>query len=55
MPVLSKFRRGWKRALLVGINYEESEDMETLKGSHRSVEELKRLLIGVYHYDDMVL
>lgn len=55
MPVLSNFRCGWKRALLVGINYEEVEGMDTLMGSHTSVDELKKMLIGEFNYDGIVI
>ena len=35
-----------KKALLVGICYEENEDTETLQGGHEGVFELKKVLVG---------
>jgi hypothetical protein len=50
--------RKQKKALLVGISYEESEDTTgTLQGTHKGVLELKKVLIELYSYaeEDIVV
>lgn len=49
MPaVISKPQVFKKKALLVGICYEETENEVTLRGGHEGVSVLKGLLIGKY-------
>jgi hypothetical protein len=43
-----------KRALLIGISYEENEENGTLEGPHNGVWELRKMLIGEFHQSDLL-
>lgn len=43
-----------RKALLIGINYEEGDVNGTLEGSHINVQVLRKLLIGESCYDIVV-
>ena len=43
---------GQKKALLIGIKYEESGEAGLLEGPHEDVAELRKLLIGEFQHLD---
>ena len=44
---------GQKKALLIGIEYEESGEAGSLEGPHEGVAELRKMLIGEFHHFDL--
>ncbi|ETW77695.1 hypothetical protein HETIRDRAFT_445962 [Heterobasidion irregulare TC 32-1] len=53
----SSSRRGRRRALLIGIRYEQDEQWDTLDKTHEDVDTFRRLLLDVYGYraEDMIV
>lgn len=53
----SSSRRGRRRALLIGIRYEQVEQWDTLDKTHEDVDTFRRLLLEVYGYraEDMIV
>lgn len=45
----SSSRRGRRRALLIGIRYEQVEQWDTLDKTHEDVDTFRRLLLGMFH------
>ena len=51
--ILPKSRIGQKKALLIGIEYEESGEAGSLEGPHKGVAELRKMLIGEFQNLDL--
>jgi len=52
--ILPKSRTvGQKKALLIGIEYEESGEVGSLEGPHKGVAELRKMLIGEFQHLDL--